>query len=99
MENNTQEIVVVRGGFVNPNEAKVNLTWGGQNYDLSDPVPYDISEADLKGMVCEIIRAGGDGIPADADVAAMADFKVDRHLPTETRPHRLITLRPKTAFG
>jgi hypothetical protein len=98
VDNAVQDVVPVRGGFVNPNEATVNLTWG-QNYDLRSPVPYDISEADLKSMVCEIIRSGGDGIPADQDVAVMADFKVDRHPPTEIRPHNLITLRPKTSFG
>ena len=99
MENNTQEIAVVRGGFVNPNEARVNLTWGGQNYDLSDPVLYDIPEVTLKGVLAEIIRSGGDGITADQDVGPMADYVVTRHEPTAARPHRLITVRPKTAFG
>jgi hypothetical protein len=97
VENN--EIMPVRGGFVNPNEAKVNLTWANQNYDLSNPVLFDMPEEDLKGMLAEIIRAGGDGIPADADIGPMAHFVVSRHEPTETRPHRMIMVRPKTSFG
>ncbi len=97
MEVAQQEIVV--GGFVNPTEAKVNLTWSGQNYDLSDPVPYDISEATLKAALSEIIRSGGDGIPADQDVAMLANYVVMRHEPTATRPYRLISIRPKTEFG
>lgn len=92
-----QEIVV--GGFVGPTEAKVNLTWSGQNYDLSDPVPYDVPEATLKAALSEIIRSGGDGIPADQDVAMLANYVVMRHEPTATRPSRLITVRPKTEFG
>lgn len=92
-------IVQVQGGFVNPGEALVNLTWGGQNYDLRTPVLYDIGEADLKSALAEIIRSGGEGIPADADVGPMADYVVTRYEPTETRPSRLITVRPKTAFG
>lgn len=83
---------------INPTEARVNLTWG-QNYDLRDPVLYDISDADLKGMVAEIIRAGGDEIPADQDVGPLSNFVVDRHGPTEARPWNLIVLRAKTSFG
>ena len=81
-----------------PAEAMVNLTWG-QNYDLRDPVPYDISEEALRGILSEVIRSGGDGIPADENVAPLANFVISRYEPTETRPHRLITVRPKTAFG
>lgn len=92
-----QEIVV--GGFVGPTEAKVNLTWAGQNYDLTDPVPYDIPEEQLRAALSEVIRAGDDGIPADQDVAMMANFVVRRYEPTATRPSRLITVRPKTEFG
>jgi hypothetical protein len=99
MVDNNTEMAVVRGGFVNPNEAMVNLTWGGQNYDLTNPVLYDMPEADLKGMLAEVIRAGGDGIAADANVGPMSDYVVMRHEATATRPHRLITVRPKTAFG
>jgi len=93
------DIVQVGGGFVGPNEAKVNLSWGGQNYDLSNPVPLDITDADLKGVLSEVIRAGGDGIPADQDVGPMANFVVERLGPTARRPHNLIMVQPKTEFG
>ncbi len=91
--------IVVAQGDVTEHEAMVNLTWNGQNYDLRNPVLYEIPEADLKGMLSEVIRAGGDGIPADGDVGPMADYVVQRHGPTATRPFRLITVRPKTEFG
>lgn len=96
VDNNIEQ---VRGGFINPTEARVNLTWNAQNFDLRDPVLFDIPEADLRGMVAEIIRAGGDGIPADQDVGPLADFVVARYEPTATRPERLISIRPKTSFG
>ncbi len=93
------DIVQVQGGFVGPNEARVNLAWSNQNYDLANPVPYDISDADLKAALSEIIRSGGDGIPADQDVGPLQNFILERRPPTATRPHNLIIVRPKTEFG
>ncbi len=84
---------------VNQSEARVNLTWNSNNYDLANPVMFDVTDEDLKGMVAEIIRAGGDGIPADQDVGPIADFVVSRYEPTATRPQYMLALRPKTSFG
>lgn len=81
------------------NEARVNVTWGGQNGDLTAPVPYDAPEGDIKQWVAEAIRSGNvPGIRADAQVD-LADFVIDRHPAHEGRPHNLIGLRPKTPFG
>jgi hypothetical protein len=80
-------------------EARVNVTYGGQNGDLPDPVSYDATDGDVKGWVTEAVRAGGiPGIPATAD-ADFRDFVVDRFPTNETRPYNLIQLRPKTPFG
>lgn len=84
---------------LNNDEARVNVTWQGQNGDLPDPVYVNSTDADLKQMVTEAVR-GGDvpGLRADRN-ANFADFVVDRFGPTEARPWNLIAIRPKTPFG
>jgi hypothetical protein len=84
---------------IQDNEARVNVTWKQQNGELPDPVFRDAAEGDIKGWVTEAVRNGGvPGIEADRD-ADFRDFVVDRFPPTEARPHHLIQIRPKTAFG
>jgi hypothetical protein len=62
-------------------------------------VHVDSSEADIKRMITEALRAGSiPGIAADAN-ADISDFVVDRFGPTEGRDYNLIMLRPKTPFG
>ena len=80
-------------------EARVNVTYGGQNGDLPDPVAFDATDADLKTWVAEAMRTapGIPGIPVQE--LNLADFVVDRFEATEARPYRLIQLRPKTPFG
>lgn len=79
--------------------ARVNITYAGQNGDLPDPINFDSSDADVRSMLTEAIRSGGvPGIPADPRVS-LSDYIVDRFEPTESRPFRMISLRPKTAFG
>lgn len=81
------------------NEAKVNITFAGQNGDLKDPVPVDSTETDIKAWVTESVRAGDiAGIPASPD-ADFSDFVVDRFAPTDERPYALVQVRPKTPFG
>ena len=85
--------------LIQENEARVNVTYGGQNGDLPDAVFFDSTDGDVKTMVTEAVVGGNiPGIPADAN-ADFADFVVDRYPPTEERPHNLIQLRPKTPFG
>jgi hypothetical protein len=80
-------------------EARVNITWGGQNGDLPDPVVYDSTDGDVKQWVTEAVQNGGvPGIDADAE-ADFSDFVVDRFAASEARPFNLIQLRPKTPFG
>lgn len=85
--------------MINANEARLNITWNRQNGDLADPIPLDAAEGDIRQWVTEAVRAGSiPGIPADA-TADFRDFVIDRFPPTDARPHNLIAIRPKTAFG
>lgn len=80
-------------------EARVNVTYGGQNGDLPNPMAFDATDADVKASVAESIRAGTvPGLRADPNVD-LGDFVVDRFPPNDQRPYNLIQLRPKTPFG
>ncbi len=80
-------------------EARVNITWAGQNGDLPDPVFYDATDADVRHWVTEAVRHGNvPGITADQR-ADFRDFVIDRFAANETRPYNLIQIRPKTPFG
>lgn len=90
---------VAADGAIQAHEARVNVTWNGQNGDLPDPVPFDAADGDVKQWLQEAVRNGSvPGIPADAN-ASFRDFVVDRFQPSEVRPHNLISVRPKTAYG
>lgn len=81
------------------NQARLNITYGGQNGDLPDPISTDATDADILAWAKEAVATGGvPGIPADANVD-FTDYVVARHEPTEARDHHLINLRPKTPFG
>lgn len=81
------------------NEARVNVTWAGENGDLVDPVSVDATDADVRQWVTEAVRTGGvAGVPADA-AADFHNFVIDRFAPNDIRPFNLIQLRPKTPFG
>lgn len=98
METEALVPVIVPFG-IEPYQARLNITFGGQNGDLPDPITYDTADTTIRAMVEEAIRNGGiPGIAATANVD-LTDYKVDRFEPTEARPHRLISVRPKTAFG
>lgn len=82
-----------------PDQARLNITYAGQNGDFIDPVPLDASDAVIRQWVEEALHSGSiPGIPATPS-ASLADFVVDRFAPNETRDHALIQIRPKTAFG
>ncbi len=79
--------------------ARVNITFGGENGDLPDPVSFDATDGDIKGWMSEALRTGGvPGIPAQAR-ADLTDFVVDRFPATDVRPYNLLQIRPKTPFG
>lgn len=80
-------------------EARVNVTYGGSNGDLPDPVSYDATDGDLKQWVTEAVTTGGvPGVGTHTD-ADFSDFVVDRFDATADRPFNAIFLRPKTPFG
>ena len=82
-----------------PHEARLNITWQGQNGDLPDPVPYDATAAELKAWAREALRAGYvPGIDADPQ-AELGDFVVDRFPANDARPWKTVMIRPKTPFG
>jgi hypothetical protein len=96
METTVDEIT---NNLVQSTEARVNVTYSGQNGDLPDPVFFEATDGDVKSWVTEAVVAGGiPGIPAAAG-ADFEDFVVDRFAATEERPYNLIQLRPKTPFG
>lgn len=81
------------------NEARVNITWAGQNGDLEDPVVFDSTDEDIRQWVTEAVQNGGvAGIEADTE-ANFTDFVIDRFAATEARPWSLLSIRPKTPFG
>jgi len=85
--------------LIQENEARLNVTYGGQNGDLPDAVSIETTDGDIKTMATEAVAGGGiPGIPTDAR-ADFGDFVVERYPPTEDRTHHLIQLRPKTEFG
>lgn len=80
-------------------EARLNITWNGQNGDLPDPVSFDATEAEIRGWAGEAIRGGGiPGIRADPN-ADLSGFVVDRFRATADTPYNRLFLRPKTPFG
>ncbi len=81
------------------NQARLNITWSGQNGDLLDPVPFDLPDATIRALASEAVRGGSvAGIRADANVD-FGEFVVDRFGATDTVPFSRILLRPKTPFG
>ena len=80
-------------------EARLNITWAGQNGDLPDPVPYTASIRQLKSWVVEAVEQGSVvGIDCRGRVD-LHDFVVDRFPATPTTPYNRIFIRPKTPFG
>lgn len=81
------------------NQARLNVTWNGQNGDLLDAVAFDASDAEIKAWATEALRAGDiPGIAADRR-AALHDFVIDRFNATPDIPYNRLFVRPKTPFG
>lgn len=80
-------------------EARVNVTWKGQNGDLRHPVPWTASAREILHMVTEAVRSGDvAGIGADR-TADFREFVIDRFGAGDGRPFNVIQVRPKTPFG
>lgn len=85
--------------IIAPADARVNVTWSGQNGDLPDTVPFDSTDQDIRQWLTEAIRTGGvPGVAADP-AADLSDFVVDRFPASEVRPYAMLCVRPKTPFG
>jgi len=79
--------------------ARLNITYGGQQGDLPDPVPFDMRDNELKQIATESVRTGSvPGIDEVGD-ANFDDFVVDRFPSREDVPYNRLSLRPKTPFG
>jgi hypothetical protein len=86
-------------GLIDTTEARVNITWGGQNGDLLETVAYDASDRMVRQWITEAVRHGSvPGIALDGH-ADFSEFVIDRFAATMTRPYNLIQVRPKTPFG
>ena len=85
--------------MINEHQARLNVTWKGENGDLPDPVDFDSVDAVLIGYAEEAIR-GGDipGIALDANVE-LTDFVIDRFPAHAEVPYNRLVARPKTPFG
>lgn len=85
--------------LLRPHEARLNITWAGDNGDLPDPVGWDLSDEEVRQIALEAVQTGGvPGIAADAGVD-MSDFVVDRFGASDEVPYNRLFVRPKTPFG
>lgn len=87
------------------NEARLNITYKGQNGELPDPVNFTASQEEILRWVGEAVHTGSvPGITEDQG-ADFADFVVDRFEGNATLPdtdpahYNRIFVRPKVPFG
>ena len=80
-------------------QARMNITWAGDNGDLVDAVPYDATDSELKAIAIEAV--GGGSVPGIPSTSALDldGFVDDRFPATEAVPYNRIFVRPKTPFG
>ncbi len=79
--------------------AMLNITWQGQNGELTDPVRWELSDAEVRTIAAEAVRSGSvPGIKADG-LADFRDFVVDRFEAGGEVVWNRMFLRPKTPFG
>lgn len=80
-------------------EARVNVTWDGQNGDLPQAVAFAAGDRELKGWIAEALTSGSiPGVRARGHVD-LRDFVVDRFPADREVPFNRIFLRPSTPFG
>lgn len=77
--------------------ARLNITFNGQNGYNPDPVPFDLDDATIRQIATEAVSSGY--VPGiDAVNADFSSFVVDRFPEKDGEPNKIM-LRPKTAFG
>jgi hypothetical protein len=80
-------------------EARVNVTWKGQNGDLPQLVFSESSDEAIRMYVAEAIQTGSiPGIARDKH-ANLYGFVVDRFPALKNQPYPRIFVRPRTPFG
>lgn len=80
------------------NQARLNVTFNGQNGDLPDAVAIDATDGDLKQIATEAVRTGYIPGVAAAPNVDFTNFVVERFPATPDLPARVM-IRPKTPFG
>ncbi len=102
IDNGEENALVIQdqaGQILRADQARLNITWAGNNGDLPDPVTFNGGDGDFKQIAAESVRDGYiPGIPADVAVN-FDNFVVDRFNASEEVPFNRIFLRPKTPFG
>lgn len=79
-------------------EAKLTITYGGQQGELPDFINADASDAEIRAWAAEAVAQGSiPGLPAQ--VADFTDHVIDRFPPNDVRPNSVVVLRAKTPFG
>lgn len=98
--NEARDLVVVEAQpAMRDDQARLNITFGGFNGDLADPIGAELTDGDVKQIAAEALAAGSViGVPAHSG-ADLRDFVVERFAPTEGFAYTRILLRPKTPFG
>lgn len=81
------------------NEARLNVTYDGQNADLNEAVPFGASDAEIKAWAREAIMGGAFGVLRARGPVDLSDFVVDRFPANAKIPENRIFLRPITPFG
>jgi hypothetical protein len=80
-------------------EARLNVTWNGQNGDLPDPVSWHASDAEILRWAMEAVHSGSiPGIRMDRK-AQLRSFVVDRFPANKEVREDRIYVRPATPFG
>lgn len=85
--------------IIDPTQARLNVTWKGENGDLNDTILFELSNDEVMRVAQEALRGGSiPGIAADVN-ATLQDFVVERFGPTADIPWARVMIRPKTPFG
>ncbi len=85
--------------LIGENQARVNVTYAGENGDLPDTVSRDATDGDVLQIVVEAVRTGGvRGIKANANVD-FEGYVIERFKPDADYPYNRMMIRPKTPYG